>query len=243
MPIGTPTKIATTTAATSGVHVATTVDAPVGSLIVVIIAHQSSNVSISGVTDSAGNTYSQAAQSTQTAAILSSAIFYSSNTPNDLPSGGWIAVATPSGNVAFDAFMVSGANAGLDKTNSTTSASATSSPLTTGALSSPSEIVFGAINPANSITAGYTEATGFTTLEGCGGAQGASAYDIVNSAGSVAYNTSWTTARACGMTLASFIASGASAARFTVSGPTAQDLFFPPSGVSHTWASVTKGTA
>src|SRR5690348_1042780 len=122
MAIGTPTQLCIVANSVSGAHVATAVDAPSGSLIVVFVAAWSSNNgTVTAVTDSAGNTYSLAVQHAASAsASYPAAIYYCANTANDLPSGGWIA-ATNSGAVTqgLYACSVSGANAGVDATGNT----------------------------------------------------------------------------------------------------------------------------
>lgn len=90
--IGTPVVTLPATYST-GFGFTTTADSPAGHLNVVTVLNENApGELIPGVTDSAGNVYTLAAQSPSTAGVYGSAIFYSSDTADDLPSGGTITV-------------------------------------------------------------------------------------------------------------------------------------------------------
>jgi hypothetical protein len=214
-PIGTPVRIIPKTENwPSNQHIATNVDAPKGSLIVVMVgAWASTNGTATAVTDSAGNTYTLAVQVPATSGVpYPAAIFYSSNTSNDLPSGGWINVTNSGANaVIVWAGYVTGANGGLDATAQVGSTATTSVTLSTGALNSSNEIVFGGLSTTQNFTF-QTCASGFTELwnntNSCGGPfdNGLGwAYDIVKSKTSITYHPSFNIVNA-GAVLASFMA-------------------------------------
>lgn len=191
--------------ASSGVGVATTADAPIGSLIVVIVDSNPANFGVIGVSDSVGNTYVQAVQNVTTSGVFNTAIFYCSDVPNYLPAGATIAVTVDAGgsNFGFQAFAVNNANGGLDQTVSFVSGSANSISLVTGQLATASEIVFASANPSNTASA-LLDAIGFTTIEGGLGALGIMSDAIVNSVAPITYNPSWTQLRTIGAVLATF---------------------------------------
>src|SRR5258708_35152671 len=125
MPIGTPLPINNSGVPTGTGTITTNVDAPIGSLIVVFwYDNTSAQTPPATLSDSAGNTYSKAVNPTPTASTFTVAIYYSSSTANDLPSGGTI---TSTGNAAMAAFKVSGANGGLDRTNTLVNSTGTTS--------------------------------------------------------------------------------------------------------------------
>lgn len=208
-PPGTPNRLCISSSTASGAHVTTIADAPVGSLIVVAVSTWAGlNGTATGVTDSAGNTYSLAIQGAAIAAVpYPAAIYYCINSAFDLPNGGWIAV-TNSGAIVDNVYAcsVSGANGGLDATNSGhVAASSSTISLATGALASANEIVFGLTATSDSLT-GFANSAGFTELAfGVSGGSNASGfgYDIVSSNASVTYAPTWTSARAAGV-MASF---------------------------------------
>jgi hypothetical protein len=209
---GTPTQLFAGSNLTSGNPQTTTADAPIGSLIVVLIAAwNSSNGTVSSVTDSAGNTYTLAAQGAATVGIpYPSAIYFSSNTPNDLPNGGTITV-TNSGavNQSYGAWSVSGCNGGLDTHTTGNASGVTSSSLSTGALAQANEIVFGTTSTAGSLS-GLANSAGFTEIAFApSGNAMAGAYDVVSSTSSVTYNPSWSGSITVAQVLASFKATAA----------------------------------
>jgi hypothetical protein len=181
MAIGTPTLILVDTNIVSGGSGITTVDAPAGSLIVLFIYNNSNGSAVTGVTLSSGDTVTRGPN--QTSANGSVEIWYVSNTAHDLPVASTISVTVSTGNLRVAAYVVSGANGGLDKTNAGT-ATSTGPSLATGTLGASSEIVFGGLQTVG--YSGFTQATGFTALI-ADGTRGA-AYDIVSSTASVTYN-------------------------------------------------------
>jgi hypothetical protein len=224
MAIGTPVALIGAQNRPSGGHNTTTGHAPVGSLIVVLLfAWTGVNGAATGVTDSAGNTYTLAVQDPATASIgYPCAIYYCNNSANDLPSGGWIA-STNSGatNFSIAAYAIPGANGGLDVAMSAHNAGATTLSLVSGALASANEILIGLMATTSNFGT-VTEPGGFTLLSGFPiGGQDA-AYEIVSSNASVTYNPSWTNSVACAAVLASFKA--------TASGGGATDDIAPRSG-------------
>ena len=161
--IGTPVAImAEALGTTSGSSSPTNVDAPVGSLLVFAVSLWNiANGTITGCTLSDGDTLTLAAQPAATGSVYNMALLYASNTAHDLPSGGSITCTTSNGSgYAAGGWSVSGANGGVDKTNSSVSGSAASVSLATGTLAVPSEIVFGA---ERYVGGTYTEGSGFST--------------------------------------------------------------------------------
>jgi hypothetical protein len=212
--IGTPTSILTpVTNSASGTAISTTVDTPIGSLIVVAVsAWNSLNGTVTSVTDSAGNSYTAVQRAANASEPYPSAIFYSSNTPNDLPNGGTI-TATNSGGVTQNvaAYKISGANGGIDVSTSTFVNGNTTLSLSSGVLAVPNEILIGVTSSRNSLS-GFTAGSPFTEL--LFGVTGVStfAYDIVSATTSVTYGPSWTNNGAMIGLLVSFkqsVASGA----------------------------------
>lgn len=197
MPIGTPVQLATFVANNiSGNSITTTVDAPAGSLIIVFVsAWAGTNGTATTVIDSASNTYTLAVQNVATVGQpYPGAIFYCLNSANDLPIGGTVTVSNSGSiNQNVGIWKVSGANGGLDAINKTFS-SGTSLSISTGTLTSSSEIVFGGVGTAGSMT-GYTIGSGFTELFfGFTGSMSAAGfgYQIVSSTTSVTWAPSWT---------------------------------------------------
>lgn len=190
--IGTPTPITSTTLSStaSGSSITTTVDAPVGSLIIVAILSPQSTVT--NVTDSAGNSYSKAIASTTTTGYSTSSIWYCNNSSIDLPSGGTITVTLSSGNYYAVAAKTSGAIGGLDLTN-TTLVNSTSLSLSTGTLNQSTEVVFGMISNFEGSTS-FVESANFTTLVTAYDQANLLdlAYDVVSATTSVTYAPSWT---------------------------------------------------
>ncbi len=194
MGISTPTQIAKGTGVASGATVTTTVDAPKASLIVVaVLAWQTANSAITGLTDSAGNTYTQAIQSVATATVFASSIWYCSNTPNDLPIGGTLTATTAGGTYGLFAYVVTGCNGGADKTNTTlkTSGNNKTFSLATGTLTVANELIFGAFLPGAS-TGVITESAGFSSLDNTASFDLIS-YKIANATGTVTWSPSWAT--------------------------------------------------
>lgn len=187
--IGTPVKIADTggTGVASGSGVTTTVTAPAGSLIVVGVLQWSvTGATITGVSDSAGNTYTQAEQNTGGGSDYPCSLWYCSNAPNTLTSGGTITATTSSGTYVLSAIYVASANNGLDPAHThTVSGGPTNVTISTGTLAQANEIVFGVSQPDNA-GGGHTGASGFTSITEFN--EGSFQYKIVNSTASVTYS-------------------------------------------------------
>jgi hypothetical protein len=209
--VGTPTAImAVATGVTSGTSAPTNVDAPVGSLIVVSAAlWNTPDGTVTGCTLSSGDTLTQAAQPAPASGAFNQSLWYVSNSAHDLPSGGSVTCTTSNGSAyALGAWKVSGANGGLDASVSSNSGNASSITIATGTLAYANEIVFG----SERYTEGtYTEGAGFTTLTNAANSVTA-AYEIVSSTGSVTWAPSWSSGSNASGTVASFKATGASAA-------------------------------
>lgn len=186
----------------------TIADAPAGSLIVVTMANFGGSAT-PGLTDSAGNTYTLAVGVT-TAAPNNNQVFlyYCSNTPNDLPSGGSFTTATFQTFFAITALAISGANGGLDITQPyiDTSGSNNSLSLSTGTLSQASEIVVGTMYLGPNVGP-ITEAAPFTSVNPSYNNID-TAYDIVSSTGSIIFNPSWGGGAQVTACLATFEGSG-----------------------------------
>lgn len=210
MTIGTPVQLLAAANVASAGHNTTGADAPAGSLIVVFIATWNGlDGTVTAVSDSAGNTYTLAVQPAAGASMpYPGAIYYCSNSANDLPSGGWISATSSGGdNFTIGAWAVSGANGGLDATASTSDNNSTVS-LSTGTLGSASEIVFGGIGTRANLGT-LTDPGAFTELFfSATSAHQPFAYDIVSSNSSVTYDPSWSNTAAFVAVLASFKATG-----------------------------------
>lgn len=222
MTIGTPTAIispANGTAPGSGLTLTFTTTAAIaaGNLVVFALASNTINTaSLSSVTDGT-NTYSKAV-GVSTAGPSDVEIWYCANAAA-VAAGATITATynTASGNGTYQAAacQVSGiaTTSALDKT---TSASSTSSPsslsMTTAALASANEIVFGFAMEVSTSTATYNAASGFTNFAKMGAAGTTNIfsgldYDIVSSSSAVTYGPSWATSgfRALGV-VATFVA-------------------------------------
>lgn len=206
MPIGTPVQIAAVSAATnsgSANATTTTVDAPIGSLIVVAGTTGSVNQTLTGLTDSAGNTYAivqAAAQSLNFGGGLAWVI-----TAVDVPIGTSFTATTSSGQWYIGgAWKVSGAQGGIDKALSgATITSVSNISQATGTLASTSQIIFG--HACLAVSATVTESASFTNLIGAGaGGFNITGYDIVSVTTSVTYNPSWTPNEAASYAVLSF---------------------------------------
>lgn len=169
--IGTPVWIAGfnefSAGATRPNGITTQVDAPAGSLIIVKVANWTNLTAFSGtpLTDSAGNTYTLAVQSSGSNVV---GIFYCSNSAHDLPAGSTITF-NQSGitNFALTACYVANANGGLDKTvTSSVAAPATvnSISLTSGTLTTANQILLVAWWSTVSGVFPFTEPAGWTSV-------------------------------------------------------------------------------
>lgn len=208
MAIGTPVQLTGTSAGTnsgSAAATTTTVDAPIGSLIVVAGTTGSINCTLTGLTDSAGNTYAivqASAQSLNFGGGLQWVI-----TSVDVPSGSSFTATTSSGQWYLGgSWKVSGAQGGIDKSFSGTTNNVANISQATGTLASASQIIFGHV--ALAVSATITESTGFTNLIGAGASGfNSTGYDIVSATTTVTYNPSWTPNEAAQWALLSFQAS------------------------------------
>lgn len=205
MAIGTPVAITGfQTGIVSGAGMVTNTDAARGSLIVVLVQTNSFQQTITGVTDSAGNTYLQAVGKSGQLGAPGSAIYYCSASPNDLPASSEIFVTTSSGQWNGAAFSVSGANGGLDILVSK-SGNGNSASLATGAFATNSEIAF-TISSMGGAIGGFTEGAGFTQLY----EQGATnpcvdlAYVDVNATTTKTYSPAWSNFNPYTLCIASF---------------------------------------
>lgn len=204
--IGTPVQLGQANGVSSGVSFSTSADSPAGNCIVVLCVARVAAATVSGVTDSAGNTYSQAVQASG-AGVAGAAIFYAANAAH-LANGGTITVTTSSG--VYDAQAISipnvRASSPVDKTNSQIETVATNAPpaLASGTLSFTDEIVL-AVTSIGGGSTGYASNSPFTGNTGTGGNFSGSGYDIVSVTSSVSYAPTWTTARAASQALATFM--------------------------------------
>lgn len=219
MTIGTPTLIlaASTYNIASGSPVPdeTSVDAPAGSLVFIVVNHDAQmNSAIASVVDSNGNNYNliQAAPNGGCTPTALAWIIL----PADLPIGSTFTVTTADGN-NYDygsVYMVSGVG-GLDKSaavNLTTAAESLS--LSSGTLAHANAIAIGSSNFNTGAGVTATEATGFTNTYGAGaGSYGMLGYKPVSSAASVVYAPSWSASVTASAVLGVFYAAAIVAPR------------------------------
>src|SRR5215469_90852 len=217
MPIGTPSVIFGGSNIAAGTNNVTTADAPAGSLIVVGLGTwASTNGTTTGVSDSAGNTYTKLSEGAPTVGIpYPAAIWYSSNITH-LPLGGTIS-QTNSGNVTYSivACVVSGANGGSDVHTTANASGVTTNTLASGGLAASSEIIFGLTATTGSLS-GYAANSPFTEIgfSPSGNAMGF-AYDIVSTNASVNFAPSWSSNQTIAQCVGSFKApASASALKF-----------------------------
>ncbi|MCU1526654.1 MAG: hypothetical protein JWP75_417 [Frondihabitans sp.] len=156
------------TVATTLTTGATTVDAPVGTLIVIVVGNRSTTNAITSCTDSAGNAYSASAATTVSSGLVEVRSFYSLTTI-DLPIGATFSCTVGSGNIQKS--VVVGAFSGLASSgvfDATVTNIGTVSPVTftTGTLNFASggtqALVIAA--DAASATTSYTESASFTSM-------------------------------------------------------------------------------
>lgn len=205
MTIGTPIQLGNANGVASGSTFATTANSPAGNLIVVYCGSQTLNSQISSVTDSAGNTYSQAVQSAAGASVPCAAIFYSPGAKN-LPNGGTITVNGATYRAVAISIPMSPQAAPVDKTGSLTNVG-TNAPaaIPTGTLTQAAEIVLAMTQTVGSFvtfngSAGFTENTDPAVTSGIG-----TEYQIVNATNSISYQPTWTTSLATAEAVASFM--------------------------------------
>lgn len=206
--IGTPTAISAVTVSgtASGSPISTTVDAPIGSLIVVV-GFAGVGATINSMTLSSGDACSLAVQNSSGSGVESGSIWYCSNTAHDLPSGGTITATTSSGTYGLGAFKISGANGGVDKMANNSNGAATSNSQAIGAFCGASSIVL-AVNVFNLLLTAWTEGSGFTQFSGGNGVAYDMGYDIVSASTAVTYAPSWTPSAGTVLIMANFAATG-----------------------------------
>lgn len=187
--ISTPTLIATGSQS-SGVAVTTTVDAPIGSLIVVLADSKTPTVACT----TSGSDALTLAAGVSGGAPAAVAIYFVANSAHDLPIGSTFTCTTTTGGYDLRAYIVTGALLGVDgaATNSTGGGGTTTQTATTAALASNREIAFGATSLSSGQT-GWVESSGFTTLAGQGSPDDNFdfGYKILTSSAAVTYSTSW----------------------------------------------------
>ena len=130
-----------------GAHFTTTTDAPIGSLIIVLLRPGGVITSITDSGTGGSNTYQQAVASAISAPnTYGAAIWYALNTAHDLPAGGTITVNGGSPDWSGIVYAATGATGGLDRTAasiSTTGVTSVNLPL--GAISQANEICIGMV--------------------------------------------------------------------------------------------------
>lgn len=198
MAIGTPLNLGNHDQAASTTNILTTSvnDAPVGSLIVLLVAFTTVADTLSSVADSAGNTYVVIGNKTGTG--IGVGIAHCSNSAFDLPVGGTI-TATFAGSVTtkISAIVVSGCNGGVDKSGIVDSglAAVTTAAMVTGVLAVADELIVNLVGTAGT-AATFTQSSGFTKIgQNITTAPGIlSSYKIVAVTTSVSCTSTWTTA-------------------------------------------------
>jgi hypothetical protein len=212
--IGTPVQLGTASGTTTAVITTGATAAP-GSLIVVVVATATSNVTVTSVVDSQGNCSGYTAlDNAPTASRPTNAIFYCANTGNNLASGQTITVTVPSTNlVSATAFYVSGmsstpADKNGNQVNGTTNTAATSTA--TGTLSQSYELVVGTL-ALDGTSSAFTPHGNFTSIGGVSNADGSAyaAYQVLCGTATQAFAPTWTTSRVYMSNVVSFKASSA----------------------------------
>jgi hypothetical protein len=203
MPIGTPILAATANNTALGTSTTLTTAVPTYALVVVFVVDPNAAglSATGGVNDSTGNIYLPAAASAPGAAFGCS-LYYCQNAVA-IPVGGTFTVSGLSGQTQYSGGMVyiTGANSGIDKTNSG-SATGTSLSIATGTLGASNEIVVGVMNSNNGLT-GATDGGGFTSLTRAV-FNTDFGYQIVSSNASVSYTVSGFTSGNAAGCVASF---------------------------------------
>lgn len=202
MAIGTPSVVADFPTTAGGIGT-TTNDCPAGNLIVVLPYCDNLNGTVTSITDGAGNIYVKAVQTATQSGQFTSSIWYCTNCLH-LPAGSTIHIIGVPTAIDMTVYFVSGANGGLDLTNSTViNTNVTTLSLTTGTLSQADEIIICMFTPANSPPPGT--ATGFTQYDGAYGF-----YKIVSSTASQTFTPVWTGSAHASAVLATFKATAPS---------------------------------
>lgn len=187
---------AQTTAAT---NVLTTVtnDCPIHSTIILLAANATAADTLTGVTDSAGNTWQSPVDATAGTGV-GLATAYAINTTVDLPVGGTITASFTSNTTFINAICVQNlANTTpLDTHNpppSTGSAATSATSVATGTLRSSAELIVGSLG-GNVAMGTFTCPAGFTkpSINNSGGPSLLMCYEVVASSSSVGFAPTWT---------------------------------------------------
>jgi hypothetical protein len=218
--IGTPVTLGNRELASAGTSLTltTTASAPTGALIVVAVGvPASTSLSISSVTDSAGNTYVQGTGAWNATTSLRTDIWFAQNA-TALPNGGTItanfsttAASSPALITAASVTGIISSSAG-DRINHTEYASTTTSPSSgaTAALSRSNEVAFGFLfSYTSSSQATITEGSGFTRLmtysQGSGAFEASTfSYQIVGATTALNYQPTASVASLAGSDIATF---------------------------------------
>lgn len=205
MAIGTPVQLGTktgTSGAASTLIITTGANAPAGNLINVFASCGTTSTTITGVTDSAGNTYTPGTAIVSVGSNGRINHFYCAN-PVLLSSGGTITVTygSTSGSKYASAISTSGlaTTTPLDKEGAgSQSSSALSASVATGTLNQADELILGFVHCDNGGGDTFTEASGFTanslaSINPTGALH--SGYQIVSSTSTVTYAPSWNVLR------------------------------------------------
>lgn len=178
----------------------TTADSPAGNAIAVF-AGTGANLTITSVTDSAGNTYTGGTSVQNVSNDSTVRPFWVFNAAH-LPAGGTITVtySGSSSDQQVSAISVGGVltSSALDTQGAGVKGTGTAPSSSTGTLASSSEIVLGFTHVHVGASDTFTEVAGFTsnTLAGSGAGSGLhSAYKIVSATTSVTYNPTLGTSR------------------------------------------------
>ena len=191
MTISTPVQIGATANGTSATTlvITTTTASPAGAAIIVAIGFANFATTVTGVTDSAGNTYTIGTLATGTA--TRGYFAFSANTLA-LASSGTITITfavavTIKGACAVSVVGLSSAPADTEGAGAT--GTSTAPTITSAALSQPDEIVFGLTVINNGFTDTFTEDGNFTsdTVAKVSGIAVRSAYQIVSAKTAVTY--------------------------------------------------------
>ena len=199
MTISTPVQIGATANGTSATTlvITTTTASPAGAAIIVAIGFANFATTVTGVTDSAGNTYTigTLASGTNTRGYFA----FSANTLA-LASSGTITITfagavTIKGACAVSVVGLSSAPADTEGAGAT--GTSTAPTITSAALSQPDEIVFGLTVINNGFTDTFTEDGNFTsdTVAKASGIAVRSAYQIVSATTAVTYAPTLGTSR------------------------------------------------
>jgi hypothetical protein len=190
-------------------HGSTTKAVPAGSTIVVFAASWgASTVTITGVTDSAGNTYTQSVQTASLdAAVENCALFASINTAFNLPVGSNFTITSSDGTpISAAVVALPGKTGGVDTTAKINNhAAATSLSLASGGLATTTETVVAGMWPAAG-TSTWTGSAGFTVVDqaAASAGDGDAEFQVQTTNTGVTWNPSWITSVKFAAVLASY---------------------------------------